>query len=68
MQSIFALKEGPRLKPDLLEIDITITLKNELADKIVREAAKRGRTPVDIMADVVEAVVNDDLWAAVLDN
>lgn len=50
-----------------LEIDIELMLRGPLAEKLIQRAAKVGKTPVDIMAEVIEAVIEDDLFAAVLD-
>ena len=51
-----------------LEIEVAMVLKNDLAKKLIQEAAKRNRPPVDLLADVVEAAIEDNLFAAILDD
>lgn len=49
------------------EIRIETELRGKLAAKLIAEAKKRGRQPVELIAAVVELVIADDLFAAVLD-
>lgn len=63
------LSLGPSIKDDdLLEIEVTAVFKNQMARKIMDEAKKRGREPVELMADVIEIVADHNLWQAVLDD
>jgi hypothetical protein len=39
----------------ILEIETTSTLRGPLAERLVKLAAAAGKTPVDVMADIVEA-------------
>jgi hypothetical protein len=52
----------------VLEITVEATLKNGLAERLIQEAAARSREPVDLLAEIVETVIKDDLFAAVLDH
>lgn len=54
-----------RLGPGDIAVD-TI-LRGPLAKTLLAEAAKRGVEPVVLLADIIEAVLTDDLVAAVLD-
>lgn len=49
------------------DIAVEIVLRGPLAKKLRAEARKRRRRPVDLFADLVESVLEDDLVAAVLD-
>ena len=51
-----------------IEIDVQMTLKNDLARKLVAEAKRLGRSPVELMADIVERVLGDNLVSAVIDD
>ncbi len=50
------------------ELEITMTLRGPLAAGLLTEAKKRKRRPIDVLADVVETVIKDDLFKAVLEN
>jgi hypothetical protein len=50
------------------ELEITMTLRGPLAAALLSEARRRKRRPVDVLADVVETIIQDDLFAAVLEN
>jgi len=39
---------------DTLEIEMTMTCRGTLAERLARLAAEQGRPPVEIMADIVE--------------
>lgn len=49
-------------------IDINMTLNGPLSDTLIAAAAKRGREPAEVFADIVEVVLGDDLVDAVLDD
>lgn len=51
-----------------VEIDIELTLKGPLAAVLIRHAGKRNRAPVELLADIIEAVLGDDIVDAVLDD
>lgn len=53
---------------ETLLIDIQTQLRGELAERLVEEADKRGQRPIDIVADILTAVIQDDLFTAVLDD
>jgi len=48
-------------------IYIELELRGPLAERVRRQADKSGTTPVELMADIIETVIEDDLFAAVLD-
>lgn len=56
-----------RCTEEAVEIDLQMTLKNELAQKLIGEAARLRREPVDLLADIIERVLTDNLVGAVLD-
>lgn len=43
-------------------------LRGRLAEVLIAHAGKRGCNPVDLLASLVEAVLNDDIVDAVLDD
>jgi hypothetical protein len=43
------------------------TLRGKLAQKFYIEAQRRGRSPAELGADILETVIRDNLFAAVLD-
>ena len=49
------------------DIAVEIVLRGPFAKKLRAEARKRRRRPVDLFADLVESVLEDDLVAAALD-
>lgn len=49
------------------KIDFKGALLNELAHRFAEEAEKRGISPAALAADILETVIRDDLFAAVLD-
>jgi len=50
------------------EITFKGKFMNELAQRFAEEAKKRGITPAALVADLLEAIINEDLFAAVLDD
>lgn len=52
---------------EAVEIDLEMTLKNELAKKLIAEAERLGRSPVVLLADIIERVLTDNLVSAVID-
>lgn len=49
-------------------IDIELQLRGPVAAKLEAAAKVRGRPPGDLLADVIEVVIEDDLFEAVLDD
>jgi hypothetical protein len=45
---------GTPVAEEILEIETTTKLTGELAERLVAQAAAEGKTPVDMMADIVE--------------
>jgi hypothetical protein len=62
-----SLIEKP-IRNSTYEIEAAFTLKNKLAKVLLEHAAKRQREPAELLADVVETVLQDDLIDAVLDD
>lgn len=52
--------------PTALIIDIELQLRGALAAALEAEAKRRGRPPAELLSDVIEMVIRDDLWVAVL--
>lgn len=50
------------------QLEINLTLRNHLATRLFEEARRRGKRPVDLLADIIENVIADDLFAAVLED
>lgn len=51
-----------------LEIDMRITLDGVLREKLERECGMRRCAPAEILADIIQTVIGDELFAAVLDD
>lgn len=51
-----------------LEIDIELTLRGRLARMLTAHAERRRKGPAELLSDLIEAVLNDDLVNAVLDD
>ena len=49
------------------EIDIELQLRGLLADRLQSEADRICREPAELLADIIEAVLNENLVNAVLD-
>ncbi len=49
------------------EVEVTITLKNQFAERMFKEAAARKTTPVELLADLLDVILEDNLFAALLD-
>jgi hypothetical protein len=47
--------------------DISLQLRGKLSAALLAEAKRRKRDPADLLADVIEAVIADNLFAAVLE-
>jgi len=47
-------------------IDIAMQLRGTLAAAVQAEAKRAKRSPADLIADVIETVIKDDLFKAVL--
>ena len=50
-----------------LEVDIEMQLRGALAERVLREAKARGVEPAALMADLIEMIVKDELFSAILD-
>lgn len=50
-----------------LELKIEMTISNEKAEIVLREARRRGVRPIDLMADAIERLIDDNLFTAILD-
>ena len=53
--------------PDRIRMTIDLELRGQLARRLDAEAKRRGRPAAEIIADLIETVIEDDLVAAVLD-
>lgn len=49
------------------EFDINLSLRGPDAEHFYQEALRRGRIPADLMADLISVIVQDKLYAAILD-
>ena len=56
---------GPR--EAMVEITVTTKLRGDLATKLEANAARLKRAPVELLADIIQHVLEDDLVPAVLD-
>lgn len=55
-------------KPSLAPVlDIELQLRGPNAARLLAEAKKRARDPAELLADVIEAVITDNLFTAVLE-
>lgn len=59
---------GTEARHDALVIDIETQLRGRLARALVRAAARRKVKPVELLARIVETVLNENLIDAVLDD
>lgn len=50
-----------------LHIKFDMTLGGDLKERFEAECTKRGVEPAELMADIISAVIKDDLFAAVID-
>ena len=50
-----------------IEIEFSGELSGDLADRFRRECERRKIDPATLAADILETVIRDDLFAAVLD-
>lgn len=48
-------------------INIELDLRGPLAAKLELEAKRRASTPAELLSDVIEIVINDNLFKAVLE-
>lgn len=58
---------GIRNNVDVTELDVFMTLRDDLARKLLAEAGRRKRPAVDLLADLIETAIDDNLFAAILD-
>lgn len=49
-------------------LEISMQLRNHLADALAKNAKRLNRRPIDLLADLIERVLEDDLVDAVLDD
>lgn len=49
------------------ELYMEISLRGDLADKVLRHARRLGVRPIDLVADVIDRVFLEDLVDAVVD-
>lgn len=42
-------------------------LRSSLAERFATEAERRGKSPAELAADLLQAIIEDNLFAAVLD-
>ena len=50
-----------------IEIDFEGQLRGEQAKRLIEHADRYKKEPVELLADIIETVLNDDLVTAVLD-
>jgi hypothetical protein len=60
MKNIGKRRNGP-------EIELALTLRGDVAAALINASMVRKVKPIDLLADVIEAVCADDLFAAVVD-
>ena len=48
-------------------VDCELQFRGRLATRLIRAAQARRMVPVEMLADIIEHVLNDDLISAVLD-
>lgn len=48
-------------------IDVALQLRGRNAASLIAEAKRRKRDPGELLSDIIEAVIADDLWKAVLE-
>ena len=53
---------------DVPEYDVSLRLRGKVAASLIAEALTRRHHPIELLADVIEAIARDDLWAAILDD
>ena len=58
---------APQPRRDVLEIECRLKLRSELAVRLDAHATRLKRSPSELLADIVERVLQDDLIVAVLD-
>ena len=52
---------------EALHISFDLTLCEAYGDRLDRECRERNIEPAALMANIIEAVIRDDLFAAVMD-
>lgn len=52
----------------MVVVDMHLKISDWLADQLENAARERGVKPADLMADVIETVIKDRLYDAVLDD
>jgi hypothetical protein len=60
VKNIGKRRDGP-------ELEVHLILRGTVAAKLLSAAIQRNCKPVDLLADVIETVCNDDLFDAVID-
>lgn len=58
---------APQPREEVLEIECRLKLRNELAVRLNAHAVRLKRAPGELLADIIERVLQDDLVVAVLD-
>lgn len=61
MKNVGKRRDGP-------ELELNLMLRGDVAAALVNAAMARGRRPIDVLADVIEAGCADDLFTAMLDD
>jgi hypothetical protein len=49
-------------------VEVHMILKNKFATRLLAEAKARDTSPVELLADILDAVLEDNLFVALLDN
>lgn len=50
-----------------IELSLEMSIRGPLAVTLLKAAEARNVKPIELLADIIEAVLNDDLVAAVID-
>jgi hypothetical protein len=61
MKNIGKRRDGP-------EFDVELTLRGSVASALINAAFARNMRPIDLLANVIEMVCQDDMFNAVLDD
>lgn len=60
MKNIGKRRDGP-------ELEVELTMRGDIASALINAAMARKMRPIDLLADIIETVCKDDLFAAVVD-